>query len=134
MKNGKEVLSEVLETLGINAPTLAKQIGVKYQRLLDIQSKKVKKISFEVAHLINRVYPQFSLEYLSGDDRGYLNNSCNTIGENSCSAIGNGARASVNGSDASKLLSLLEKKDQQIDRLLAIIEELQKEIIKLKNE
>ena len=42
---GSEKINEILLNLGIKAPTFAKRIGVKYQRILDIQSGKVKKIS-----------------------------------------------------------------------------------------
>lgn len=40
---GSEKINEILPNPGIKAPTFAKRIGVKYQRILDIQSGKVKK-------------------------------------------------------------------------------------------
>ena len=61
---GSEKINEILLNLGIKAPTFAKRIGVKYQRILDIQSGKVKKISGELANYIINTYPQFDINWL----------------------------------------------------------------------
>ncbi len=58
--NGNEIISLILNDLGIKAPTFAKNIGLKYQRILDIQSGKTKKISPAVANSIVERYPQFN--------------------------------------------------------------------------
>lgn len=41
---------------------------MKYQRILDIQIGKTKKISGEVANAIHRTYPQFSTQWLLSSD------------------------------------------------------------------
>lgn len=49
MLTGQNKINLILDHVGIKAPTFAKHIGVKYQRILDIQNGKVKNISAEVA-------------------------------------------------------------------------------------
>lgn len=61
--------------LGIKAPTFAKRIGVKYQRILDIQSGKVKKISGELANYIINTYPQFDINWLLTGEGSMLKNT-----------------------------------------------------------
>ena len=58
--NGKEVIALILKELGVKAPTFANSIGVKYQRILDIQNGKTKKVSSTVADAIIEKYPQFN--------------------------------------------------------------------------
>ena len=69
MLTGQNKINLILDHVGIKAPTFAKHIGVKYQRILDIQNGKVKNISAEVASRIIDAYPQFNIEWLlTGDD------------------------------------------------------------------
>lgn len=72
---GSEKINEILLNLGIKAPTFAKQIGVKYQRILDIQSGKVKKISGELANYIINTYPQFDINWLLTGEGSMLKNT-----------------------------------------------------------
>lgn len=64
MLTGQNKINLILDHVGIKAPTFAKHIGVKYQRILDIQNGKVKNISAEVASRIIDAYPQFNIEWL----------------------------------------------------------------------
>ena len=72
---GSEKINEILLNLGIKAPTFAKRIGVKYQRMLDIQSGKVKKISGELANYIINTYPQFDINWLLTGEGSMLKNT-----------------------------------------------------------
>jgi hypothetical protein len=72
---GFEKINEILLNLGIKAPTFAKRIGVKYQRILDIQSGKVKKISGELANYIINTYPQFDINWLLTGEGSMLKNT-----------------------------------------------------------
>lgn len=72
---GSEKINEILLNLGIKAPTFAKRIGVKYQRILDIQSGKVKKISGELANYIINTYPQFDINWLLTGEGPMLKNT-----------------------------------------------------------
>ena len=64
MKKGYEIIEEILEDLDMKAPTFAKHIGVSYQRISDIQRKKTKNISGELANAIKAKYPQYDIAWL----------------------------------------------------------------------
>lgn len=59
-----EQIDKILYELDVKAPTFAKNIGVIYQRIRDIQDGKTKKISGDVADKIVKKYPQFSISWL----------------------------------------------------------------------
>lgn len=61
---GRKKIEYILTELGIKAPTFANNVGLKYQRILDIQIGKTKKISGEVANAIHTAYPQFTTQWL----------------------------------------------------------------------
>jgi len=63
----KNKLGIILSELDIKAPTFAKNIGLQYQRIFDIQRGKTKKISGEIAQKINSAYPQFPIDWLLSD-------------------------------------------------------------------
>ena len=70
--NGEEIIALILKDLGIKAPTFAKEIGVLYSRVQDVQSGKVKKISSDVEDKIIHRYPKFDLSWLlSGEGSPY---------------------------------------------------------------
>ncbi len=78
---GKEIISLILKELGIKAPTFANNIGVKYQRILDIQNGKTKKVSSTVADAIIERYPQFNRIWLLTGE-GEMLKSQETLPEN----------------------------------------------------
>ncbi len=57
-------IEKMMDELGIKAPTFAKNVKVGYQQIFDIQSGRVKSISGNLAQKINKVYPQYTLEWL----------------------------------------------------------------------
>lgn len=73
MLTGQNKINLILNHVGIKAPTFAKHIGVKYQRILDIQNGKVKNISAEVASRIIDAYPQSNIEWLLTGEGEMLN-------------------------------------------------------------
>ena len=73
MLTGQNKINLILDHVGIKAPTFAKHIGVKYQRILDIQNGKVKNISAEVASRLIDAYPQFNIEWLLTGEGEMLN-------------------------------------------------------------
>ncbi len=70
---GQEVINKVLEELNLKAPTFADSIGVKYQRIFDLQKGKVKKISSSLANDIISKYGQFNLTWLLTGEGEMLN-------------------------------------------------------------
>lgn len=65
---GREIITLILNDLKIKAPTFAKSVGLKYQRILDIQSGKTQKISTAVADAIIEKYPQYNRSWLLTGD------------------------------------------------------------------
>lgn len=70
---GQEIINKVLEELNLKAPTFAESIGVKYQRIFDLQKGKVKKISSSLANDIISKYEQFNLTWLLTGEGEMLN-------------------------------------------------------------
>lgn len=70
---GQEIINKVLEELNLKAPTFAESIGVKYQRIFDLQKGKVKKISSSLANDIISKYGQFNLTWLLTGEGEMLN-------------------------------------------------------------
>lgn len=64
MKEGSELINDVLNYLGVKAPTMAKDIGVKYGRVQDLLLKRTKKISLDLANKICEAYPEINKAYL----------------------------------------------------------------------
>lgn len=129
MKSGADVLNEVLTELDVKAPTLAKKIGLKYQRLQDIQSGRVQKISAQVANAINAKYPQYPLSYLlTGEKDAIVGNEVK--GNNNVIGSHNGTEQTqlIN-----KLVDELAASRRNNEKLLNIIEEQRKEINELRS-
>ena len=61
---GRKIIEKILEYLDMKAPTFAESIGVKYQRIFDIQQEKTKKISGDLANCIVEKYNQFNINWL----------------------------------------------------------------------
>lgn len=64
MKEGKDIINEVLKYIGVKAPTLASEIDVKYSRIQNVQLGKAKKISLDLANKICAAYPEINKAYL----------------------------------------------------------------------
>ena len=64
MKDGSELINEVLNYIGIKAPTFANEIGVLYSRVQNVQMGKAKKISLDLANKICAAYPEINKAYL----------------------------------------------------------------------
>ena len=64
LTTASEAIEAVLKEVGLNAPTFAKEIGLNYQRIYDIQSGRVKKINESVARSIRKRYPRVNPNFL----------------------------------------------------------------------
>ncbi len=103
MKNGAEILNEVLELTGKTKNSLAKAINLKRsQNLYDIESGKVKNISSELSEKITLAFPHISREYL-------LTGEGNMI-------LGKGESNNITISDSSK--KQVHKKDLAIELIV----------------
>lgn len=119
MKTGQEILEELLSDLSVKLPTFAKEIGMSYRSMFDIQKGRVKNLSPSVAKAINAKFPQYSMSYLMTGDRdavvgNEVNGNGNVIGNNN----------DIHHTDViNKLVDELSAQRRQNDRLIAIIEE-----------
>jgi len=64
LATASEAIEALLKEIGLNAPTFAKEIGLNYQRIYDIQSGRVKKINEAVARKIRERYPRVNPNFL----------------------------------------------------------------------
>lgn len=73
--NAREIIANVLEALGMNAPTLAKATGIGYQRIFDLQRGRTKKFNPGVVNMICDAFPQINKSYLYTGEGKVLNSS-----------------------------------------------------------
>ena len=122
---GKDIIGLILNDLGIKAPTFASSIGLKYQRILDIQSGKTKKISPTVADAIIEKYPQYSKIWLLTGEGSRIreDKSANVLGNNN--GINNSGTINMSHSTIDNRSYYSDSPDvlrAEIDRLDQIIE------------
>lgn len=115
-----ERINEILLNLGIKAPTFAKRIGVKYQRILDVQNGRVKKISGEVANHIVNTYPQFDINWLLTGEGSMLKN--NTGATQTDNTITNPTNTQVKMDQLSMALDYIGTLKEQLAKMTAIVE------------
>lgn len=58
------IIDRVLKTVGLNAPTFAKTIGVNYQRIFDLQRGRVKKFHPEIVRKIIEKWPNMNANFI----------------------------------------------------------------------
>lgn len=106
------IIDQVLKTLGVNAPTFAREIGVNYQRIFDLQRGRTKKFNPGMVNKICEVYPQINKSYLySGEgevSNGMSSSEHSNISNPTNPAIDYNNMAEFMGM-SSKLLSLFEQ-------------------------
>lgn len=93
MREAKEIINDLLEYIGIKAPTFAKAINTTYQRVQDIQRGRTKKISLDLANKIISVYPEVNKSYLLKGEGELLNNGGTNI------SVNHSPNANVAGND-----------------------------------
>lgn len=121
--DANEIIECILDIVNLNQSTFLEKIGVSTSTFSEIKSGKTKNISRRVATKIVDVYPQFSIKWLmTGEGNMYVNNNTAPVFHNSGDNVTNHQNAAneINR----ELIELLKKKDEQIDRLIAVIEKL----------
>ena len=125
MKEGSELINDVLNYLGVKAPTMAKDIGVKYGRVQDLLLKRTKKISLDLANKICAAYPEISKAYLLKGEGELLRSNVGNIN------VSHSPNANVAGRDinvsARDLAEDVVKYDDSITKsdLFAVVRHLQ---------
>ena len=125
MKEGKEIIDDLLIYLGIKAPTLANEIGVLYSRIQNVQLGKAKKISLDLANKICAAYPEINKAYLLKGEGELLNNAGRSIN------VSHSPNANVAGNDININAEQMAKSAIELDDtitkadLFAVIRHLQ---------
>lgn len=60
----RNIIKNVLDAVGLNAPKFAEAIGINYQRIFDLQRGRTKKVNPNIAALICERFPQINKSYL----------------------------------------------------------------------
>ena len=135
----KERITAVLSYAELSASAFAKKIGAKTtQAIYDLISGKTKTLSPDILNKVLSCYPDLSIEWLVRGDGEMLKPGVQQISYGDMSPNLNGKGNSVNFVTedlkifveelsaqrriSERTLTLLEKKDEQIDRLISIIE------------
>jgi len=133
--NAGEIIGAILEIKGLNAKSFSERIGLdRPQAIYDIQKGKVRSVSAKMCDKILSVYPDLNRVWiLTGEGPMFIDmvgDEVNGDGGNLQKTVighnisGNGNK--VVNSETEKLLELLKKKDEQMDRLIGVIEKLTK--------
>lgn len=61
---GNVVINTILQNEGLKAGTFARKIGITPTQVYDIQSGKIKKISFDIAEKIVKEFPEYSKSWI----------------------------------------------------------------------
>ena len=135
----KERITAVLSYAELSASAFAKKIGAKTtQAIYDLVSGKTKTLSPDILNKVISCYPDLSIEWLVRGEGEMLKPGVQQISYGDMSPNLNGKGNSVNFVTedlkifveelsaqrriSERTLTLLEKKDEQIDRLISIIE------------
>ena len=135
----KERITAVLSYAELSASAFAKKIGAKTtQAIYDLISGKTKTLSPDILNKVLSCYPDLSIEWLVRGEGEMLKTGVQQISYGDMSPNLNGKGNSVNFVTedlkifveelsaqrriSERTLTLLEKKDEQIDRLISIIE------------
>lgn len=126
--NGAEIIEAILTDLGIKQAQFITECGLPRSSFSEIKSGKIKSISRLTAAKIVKAYPQFNVKWImTGEGDMYVQGNSAPVFNNSGNNVSN-----QQGTIDSGLIGLLKekdrqlgKRDEQIDRLLTIIERMQ---------
>ena len=117
-----QVFAELLRFTGKNARQFALETGISEEQISKLLKGKRNSVTGKVADKVLEHYPEISRAWLLSGEGDMLNNV--SVSGDGNIANGNGNTAHV-GVSASDIVKQLDVKDEQIDRLLAIIERMQ---------
>lgn len=129
MEDSRRDYSERLERLksylSVSYLQLANNIGINVQNFYNIK-KEQNRISPKIAKLICDAYPQISFNWLMFGEGEMIKGSAPTAtaSNNSTAVAGHNNTVNTSQQYVSNLLSIIQKRDEQIDRLLTIIEDI----------
>lgn len=134
--DAKEKVAKLLEYLGYNAKVFSEMLGYERPQIIyDVQKGRTKRISEDLALKITSVFPEINKSWLLAGEGEMLNSNVRqtSTGDNSPNIAGNGNSVINCAHTIDKALEeiaeqrkLVTKSQEQIDRLLAIIEQITK--------
>lgn len=137
--NAREIIANVLNALGMNAPSFSKATGIAYQRIFDLQRGRTKKFNPGVVNMICEAFPQVNKTYLYTGEGNVLNGNIPAKIEqtpNSLAGIDDVARMLNKVLDISKQVNekdkaIIEKQKELLEKERELME---KEITLVKRE
>lgn len=128
--NNKEILQKIMDDKFLSARTFGKKIGVASNYVSEISTGKITKITPAIIAKIVAAFPEYSPDWLrTGEPPIYSNVEAHRVSQ---SIIGSGDHNTVTATpdrlltlmegQTAALLRQLEKKDEQIARLLTLLE------------
>lgn len=133
--DASEKIRKLLEYLEINAKVLSERLGYERPQIIyDIQKGKTKRISEDLAYKITSVFSEISKSWLLADEGEMLKVGTfqNVGGDNNTQVAGNGNNVNSTSTldkaldEIAEQRKLVAKAQEQIDRLLSIIERMSK--------
>lgn len=130
----QEKIEKILMYLNVNAKVFSEDLGyMRPQIIYDIQKGKTKRISEELASKIVSVFPDISKSWLLADEGDMLKEQFNQSiqGSHNMQVAGHGNNINTSSAiykaidEIAEQRKLIAKSQEQIDRLLAIIEKMQ---------
>ena len=123
----KEKLAAILQFLQLKIADFAKKLDINPDHLYNLNSGKINEFSQEVRKSILNTYQEINPQWLLTGDGNMIrqdHNTTETNGGNNVSGILAGSNIKQYSYDQNieRLITLLESKDRQIEKLLSIIE------------
>lgn len=123
----KEKLAAILQFLQLKIADFAKKLDINPDHLYNLNSGKINEFSQEVRKSILNTYQEINPQWLLTGDGNMIrqdHNTTETNGGNNVSGIlaGNNIKQYSYDQNIERLITLLESKDRQIEKLLSIIE------------
>ena len=105
--NVREIISNVLEAVGMNGPAFSKAIGMPYTVVYNLQSGRTKKFRPQITEPMLKAFPRLNLEYLYTGKGAVINDAAPSVAEKESKFVGS----------LDSLVSLQQKIFDKLDEL-----------------
>lgn len=120
-----DIILQILADTDLNQSVFLEKTGVSSSTFSDIKCGKVKGISQTLAKKIVAAFPQFSMSWLmTGEGDMYASGNSAPVFQNSGDNVTNHQQGGDVSSVTAQFIDLLKSKDEQMNRLIGVIERL----------
>lgn len=105
--NVREIISNVLEAVGMNGPAFSKAVGIPYTVVYNLQSGRTKKFRPQITEPMLKAFPRLNLEYLYTGKGAVINDAAPSVTEKESKFVGS----------LDSLVSLQQKIFDKLDEL-----------------